>query len=187
MTNLQKFKLLEDEAQRLEADLLAKFMAGNAEPTSLWRNACNAGVEEWAVTEIRCCHEIIKTWSKRPSNDDLARAGAELARLRTRAYADPMKVCVHIKRGDTSGGTPWPRVLDGSYGYHMTREDAEAANRKWHEEHDPRPDHFACNYCRKQAPNSQKVCARIYVNRGWQDREFCSGQCATYDQFASEG
>lgn len=187
MTNLQKFKLLEDEAQRLEADLLAKFMIGKTAPTSLWRNACNAGVEKWAVTEIRCQHEIIKTWSKRPSNDELARARAELARLQAMTEADPMKTFVHIKRDNASTGVPWARLLDGSYGYSMTREEAEAINSKWHEDHDPRPDHFACNYCRKQTPNSQKVCARIYVNHGWQDREFCSGQCATYDQFASEG
>lgn len=187
MTNLEKFAQIKAEAQRLEDGLLAKFMADKVAPIALWRHGGNAGVDKWDVTSVRCSHDFICFYGKKMSNEHLERMNAKLERIRARQEADPMMVFVHIKRGDTSAGVPWARLVDGSYGYYATREEAEAVNRKWHEEHDPRPDHFACNYCGKQTPNSQKVCARIFVNRGIQNREFCSSQCATHDQFASEG
>ena len=197
MTNLEKFKLLEAEAAQLEAAqlegallegaLLERFMVGRPYPVALWSNAANAGVKQWDVTGIDCDHHIVRNWDKRVSNEKVEQARDAVAKLHQLTMADPMKVYIRIRCGDTSAAVPWARLEDGSYGYYATKEAAEEANRLWHQGHDPRPDHFPCDYCRKQTPNSQMVCRRIYVNRGWQDRRFCSADCASYDQFASEG
>jgi hypothetical protein len=189
MKNIDILKRLEAESNAIEDALLAKFLEGKTVPMSLWENACNAGVREWLVTQIRSDHGRVTAhpWIKRPSNEDIAKARSAVDRLKLIGAADPMKVYIHVKRDSASSGVPWARMEDGKYGYHRTRELAEEANRQWHEDHDPRPGHFECNYCRKQTPNEKMVRRNIFVNRGVQSRCFCSDQCATHDQFASEG
>lgn len=186
MTNREICRQIVAQIEQHETRLLYEFLVGKTAPISVFSNSGNAGVVEWTVTGLTLT--LVNRYAPdRPTNADVARLRGALATALAFTVADPMNICIHSQKDKTSKGTPWQRLFDHSYGDFESRELAVAANKKWHEDHDPRPDHFACAYCGKQTPNIQKVTRTIYVNRGQQIRDFCSGQCATHDQFASEG
>lgn len=188
MKNSQKLAEIVSAANEIQRETLMRFLEGKTIPRVLYSNDCNAGIKAWDVTSVDLIHVVHS--QSRPSNKDVQSAQERLDKLKCDPVdADSMNVIIHlcIESERTSTGVPWARLEDKSYGYFVSESDAIEANRKWHEEHDHRLGHFACDYCRKQTPDTQRIVASIWRNGGRENRQFCSSEHASFDQFASEG
>jgi len=189
MTNAQKYVAILAEAEAIQAKQLADYLMDKAVPKELYANSGNAGVVTWTVTSVSVIGVLFP--EKKPRNERVSHAEVKLAALKAASVMDPMHVILHLREANpdrkVTTGVPWARLNDRSYGYYPDRAEAEAANKLWHEEHDPRPGHFMCDYCHKQFPEAQKFRATIWRNGGQEVRAFCGNTHASYDQFASEG
>lgn len=144
-------------------------------------------IREEVITEITIRGENEpRFWNKKPTNADIKMLKDYIPEFE----GDEKKLYVHCYTSKYKASYKLEDItLEKNRSF--SKEDLIEIQKKLHDEYAPREGYQQCGYCGKQRPIETLISKEIY-KRGFlklitEKRQYCSNQCAAYDQMAQEG
>lgn len=187
-TNLEKFNhwksLLEEKAMILLISELGQV------PEQIWEIGSQRNEyepEPWTVTGTRVSHVRGTYFKKRPSKDQV-----ELMRSACDEPIAADAVILEVQYARPTGGTTTMAFTLAAKGEKWQLNASEWADKvlELQDLYILKDDQFSCAYCRKATDHNKKVTSAVIARQfpGMRKEfDYCSSQCAAYNQMAHEG